>query len=63
MLLRVDISTYASGSLLITLSDQGTGFAPYRLDNCTPFTLHLRYTQTSVIYVLHFSMEFHLANM
>ena len=42
MLLRVDLSTSASGALLVTLSNQAAGFAPYRLDNCTSYTLHLR---------------------
>ena len=42
MLLRVDVSTSASGALLVTLSNQAAGFAPYRLDNCTSYTLHLR---------------------
>ena len=42
MLLRVDVSTSSAGALLITLSDHASGFAPYRLDNCTPLTLHLR---------------------
>ena len=43
MLLRVDVSTSSSGALLVTLSDHASGFAPYRLDNCTSLTLHLRY--------------------
>ena len=42
MLLRVDVSTSSSGALLVTLSDQAAGFAPYRVDNCTSQTLHLR---------------------
>lgn len=42
MLLRVDVSTSSSGALLVTLSDHASGFAPYRLDNCTSLTLHLR---------------------
>jgi hypothetical protein len=41
-LLQIDVSTSSSGALLVTLSDQGAGFAPYRLDNNTPLTLHLR---------------------
>jgi hypothetical protein len=41
-LLQIDVSTSSSGALLITLSDQGAGFAPYRLDNNTSLTLHLR---------------------
>ena len=43
MLLRVDVSTSSSGALLVTLSDQAAGFAPYRVDNCTSQTLHLRF--------------------
>lgn len=41
-LIRVDVSTSSNGVLTVTLSEQGKGFAPYRLDNCTGLKLHLR---------------------
>lgn len=43
-LIRVDVSTSASGVLTVALSEQEKGFAPYRLDNCTGLKLHLRCT-------------------
>ncbi len=45
MLVRVDVSGGAGGVLLVSLSHQAAGFAPYRLDNCSCETLHLRYAQ------------------
>ena len=42
MLVRVDISASTDGVLSVALSHQPTGFAPYRIDNCTAVTLHLR---------------------
>lgn len=42
MMVKVDISTSSSGVLQIRLSHEAAGFAPYRLDNCTTLTLHLR---------------------
>lgn len=42
MLVRVDVSGGAGGVLLVSLSHQAAGFAPYRLDNCSCETLHLR---------------------
>ena len=42
MLVRVDVSGGAGGVLLVSLSHQAAGFAPYRLDNCSSETLHLR---------------------
>ena len=43
MLVRVDVATSAaSGVLRITLSHQPSGFAPYRIDNCSLETLHAR---------------------
>ena len=44
MLVRVDVSGGAGGVLLVTLSHQAAGFAPYRLDNFSCETLHLRYS-------------------
>ena len=42
MLVRVDVSGGAGGVLLVALSHQAAGFAPYRLDNFSCETLHLR---------------------
>ena len=42
MLVRVDISADTNGVLSVALSHQAAGFAPYRIDNCTAATLHLR---------------------
>ncbi len=42
MLLRVDVAISASGSAQITLSHNPAGFAPYRVENCSTETLHLR---------------------
>lgn len=42
MLVRVDISAGTNGVLSVALSHQAAGFAPYRIDNCTAATLHLR---------------------
>lgn len=42
MLVRVDISAGTNGVLSVALSHQSAGFAPYRIDNCTAATLHLR---------------------
>lgn len=42
MLVRVDISASTDGVLSVALSHQPAGFAPYRIDNCTATTLHLR---------------------
>ena len=50
MLVRVDISAARNGVLSVALSHQAAGFAPYRIDNCTAATLHLRQ-------VLPFSMS------
>ena len=41
-LIRVDVSVTAEGVLLAALSHEAEGFAPYRLDNCTGETLHVR---------------------
>ena len=43
MMVKVDVSTTPSGPLLVTISHQAIGFAPYRLDNCTSETLHIRW--------------------
>eukprot|EP00884_Botryococcus_braunii_P001070 jgi/Botrbrau1/10964/Bobra.0383s0018.1 len=42
LLLQVDIKTSSDGVLLICVSHQAVGFSPYRIDNCTSETLHLR---------------------
>lgn len=43
MLVRVDVATSAaSGVLRVTLSHHPSGFAPYRIDNCSLETLHAR---------------------
>eukprot|EP01025_Chloroclados_australasicus_P036630 TRINITY_DN37331_c0_g1_i1.p1 TRINITY_DN37331_c0_g1~~TRINITY_DN37331_c0_g1_i1.p1 ORF type:complete len:1661 (+),score=111.99 TRINITY_DN37331_c0_g1_i1:654-4985(+) len=43
VLLRVDISTnQENGVILVRMSHQAVGFAPYRLDNFTAETLHVR---------------------
>lgn len=42
MMARVDVSTTAAGPMLVTFSHQVLGFAPYRLDNCSSETLHVR---------------------
>ena len=42
-MLKVDVSTTKSGPMLVTISHQAVGFAPYRLDNCTSETLHIRW--------------------
>ena len=41
VLLRLDVSTHSGGTLLATLSQQ-EGFFPYRLDNFSSETLHVR---------------------
>lgn len=42
MLVRVDVAASASGVLVVTLSHHPSGFAPYRIENCTLETLHAR---------------------
>ncbi len=42
MLVRVDICAAEGGVLVINVSHQAAGFAPYRLDNCSSEILHLR---------------------
>ena len=42
MLVRVDICATQDGVLVVNISHQTGGFAPYRLDNCSSETLHLR---------------------
>lgn len=42
LLVRADISTGANGVVVACLTHQDAGFAPYRLDNCTVQTLHIR---------------------
>lgn len=42
MLVRVDICASDAGVLVVSVSHHSSGFAPYRLDNCSPETLHLR---------------------
>ena len=42
MLVRVDICASDAGVLVVSVSHHTGGFAPYRLDNCSPETLHLR---------------------
>ena len=42
MLVRVDICATRDGVLVVNVSHQTGGFAPYRLDNCSSETLHLR---------------------
>jgi hypothetical protein len=49
MLVRVDISADTNGVLSVALSHQAAGFAPYRIDNCTAATLHLRQVHASSI--------------
>jgi hypothetical protein len=44
MLVRVDICASDAGVLVVSVSHHSSGFAPYRVDNCSPETLHLRYT-------------------
>ena len=43
MLVRVDICATRDGVLVVNVSHQTGGFAPYRLDNCSSETLHLRF--------------------
>ena len=45
MLVRVDICASDAGVLVVSVSHHTGGFAPYRLDNCSPETLHLRWAQ------------------
>lgn len=42
MLVRVDVCAAEGGVLVVNVSHQAAGFAPYRLDNCSSETLHLR---------------------
>lgn len=41
--MRVDICSTKGGVLIVNMSHQAAGFAPYRLDNCSPEILHVRY--------------------
>ena len=41
-LVRVDICSTKGGVLIVNMSHQAAGFAPYRLDNCSPEVLHVR---------------------
>lgn len=43
MLMRVDICAAEGGVLVVNISHQAAGFAPYRLDNCSSQILHIRY--------------------
>lgn len=43
MLLRVDSAVADNGMVVASVSRQRGGFAPYRLDNCSPETLYVRY--------------------
>lgn len=52
MLLRLNISTQSGGTLLATLSQQ-EGFFPYRLDNFSSETLHVRYQPHARLQVAH----------
>ncbi len=54
MLVRVDVSGGAGGVLLVALSHQAAGFAPYRLDNFSCETLHLRYSDNTMLGTLCF---------
>jgi len=56
MLVRVDISAGTNGVLSVALSHQAAGFAPYRIDNCTAATLHLRQAR-------HFPNGFNVCQM
>ena len=38
----MDVAVTSSGVVLITLSHNPTGFAPYRIENCSLETLHAR---------------------
>jgi hypothetical protein len=42
MLMRVDICAAEGGVLVVNVSHEAAGFAPYRLDNCSSQTLHIR---------------------
>ena len=46
MLVRVDVCAAEGGVLVINVSHQAAGFTPYRLDNCSSETLHLRQVKT-----------------
>lgn len=46
MLVRVDVCAAEGGVLVINVSHQAAGFTPYRLDNCSSETLHLRQGKT-----------------
>lgn len=41
-LVRVDICSTKGGVLIVNMSHQTAGFAPYRLDNCSSEVLHVR---------------------
>ena len=41
-LVRVDICSTKGGVLVVSMSHQAGGFAPYRLDNCSTEVLHVR---------------------
>lgn len=57
MLVRVDVSGGAGGVLLVALSHQAAGFAPYRLDNFSCETLHLRYIADATCSVFCLTMS------
>eukprot|EP00873_Tetraselmis_striata_P001703 jgi/Tetstr1/421967/TSEL_012866.t1 len=42
LLVGVDVSASSTGCWVATLSNDAAGFAPYRLDNCTSYTLQCR---------------------
>jgi len=42
MLVRVDVATTDSGIVQVTLSHNPSGFAPYRVENCSLETLNAR---------------------
>ncbi len=42
MLMRIDVGASDSGVLRLTLSHHASGFAPYRIENCSLETLHAR---------------------
>lgn len=47
LLVRVDISLSAGGTLLACLSHTHDDFAPYRIDNCTSEALHIQQVRYS----------------
>lgn len=42
MLLRLDVTAGATGSVMAAVSAHGSAFAPYRIDNCSSETLHVQ---------------------